>query len=248
MSSLGYLLLPVSLFPVWLLIFCKKDFQPILIKSGLIGAVCGLLSEIWFKKDYWNPISILNSHCTIIEDSFTGFFLFGISITFYNYIFRINPKNDGIFINYKVLVYFFTLGLIALVFTNFILNINSIFAFCFVFVSISLFIFINDIKMLSLAIKNGFLLLVLFTSIYIAIYDYLIPNFWENTLVAKESLIKSNYYKNAFPISELIWYFTWGMFSLPFYEYLRVDTAKKNKPISTKLSFKSDFVKLKNDS
>jgi hypothetical protein len=63
--------------------------------STFIGLL-GPFSEIWYLKDYWNPLTI--SHTTIgIEDYLFGFFIGGIACSVYEGVFakRLSSRHKG---------------------------------------------------------------------------------------------------------------------------------------------------------
>jgi len=74
-------------FPVWLLLFLlRPDLRHKMIVFGLIGGIAGPISEFFYLRDYWHPITITGWPIGI-EDVLFGFFAGGIGSVLYEELF-----------------------------------------------------------------------------------------------------------------------------------------------------------------
>lgn len=59
--------------PVWLFVFlARKDLRKEVLSTSFVIGVVGLFSELWYRRDYWNP-EIFTSHSIGLEDFLFGF-------------------------------------------------------------------------------------------------------------------------------------------------------------------------------
>jgi hypothetical protein len=198
---------------VWLIIFFKRiDLRSRLFKAGFIGMFCGSLSELWLKFDYWNPQSVLNSENTLIEDFVCGFFIVGVSCTLYHWLFnrRVVKVSKT---RYLTALLFFLSGAANQ------FAINSMLSFSIVFLLLSALIILKQQKYFAQSIKNGIVLALMAFVTYYILFSIIFPDFW-HTVLKKDSHQSGLFFFNTFPVVEILWYFSWGVFSNIFYDYI----------------------------
>lgn len=240
---LGYFFIPMLLFPFWAIIYIsRKDLRKKLFKSGIIGMICGLLSEIWFKNDYWNPVSILTNYNTFIEDGLCGFLCVSVSCTLYDFLaFRKDIKSGRT--KYGEAVMLFLVGLLLIILLSNCLKINSMISFCLIFFTTSLYIFYRRKELFVQSLISGLLFALVMLFIYSISYIIFIPDFWEKSLI--ESQLTQSRIFNSFPSIEIIWYFFWGLFVGPFFDY--IGAHEKEKLETGKIFLSSFQMKTKHD-
>lgn len=76
----AYLLLGLFFLILWILCYClRKDLRPLMMKVSIAGAIVGPLSEIWYFRDYWSPLTIVGQGVISPEDVLFGFAVFGVA-------------------------------------------------------------------------------------------------------------------------------------------------------------------------
>lgn len=204
---------------VWLIIYFKRtDLRGRLLKAGVIGMICGSLSELWLKFDYWQPQSVLNSENTIIEDFVCGFFITGVSCTLHHWLF--NRKVVKISkTKYVTAIQFFLSGVVITALLTNQFAINSMLSFSIVFLLLSALIIVKHQKYFVQSIKNGIVLAFMSFVIYYILFCIIFPGFWY-TVLKKGNDQSGLLFFNTFPMVEILWYFSWGVFSNIFYDYI----------------------------
>ncbi len=223
----AYLFSVSGLIPIWILFFLiRSDIRMKMLKLSILGAPLGPLSQIYYLKDYWEPIFTLNNIGFIhIEDLMFAFLLVGITGVIYNFITgkkTIANKKTNIRKSIKNISIFVSIIALSLIFLTNVLNINSIYSSSFAFVLTATLIWNlrKDLIRPSLIVGGIFAIFTFITyNILLIIFPDMIRDWW---------LLKniSGILINGVPLEEMIWFSGWGLVGSVLYEW---GTDKKYK-------------------
>jgi hypothetical protein len=217
MDNYTFLLISVGLLPLWVFIFTvRKDLRKKILLSGFIGGFVGIISEFWYFTDYWRPPQIING-IPQLEDYLFGFLVTGISVSIYDLVFsRITDKEEKPHKKLTLLLFF--IGLVSLLVFNNFLNINSILVSSLTFNTLALVMIYFRRDLLKRAVGTGLLLVIVITPIYVLLFDWVAPEYW-----AKYWLLAGNSFGITIlgnvPLTELLWYFSWGFLGGIIYDF-----------------------------
>ncbi len=92
------------------------------------------------------------------------------------------------------------------------LEINSIFTSYLIFLGFTLFIVFQRKDLIFCALASGTLLTMLSFVIYFPLYNLALPDFWKNSWLLQGTRFGVYVFGNI-PLTELIWFFTFGSFA-----------------------------------
>lgn len=210
MDQYVYLLLGFFLSIVWCIIFYyKRDLRRNMLKSSTIGGFSGFIAEYWYLKDYWRPPTVLGKAMVSIEDFIVGFFIIGISMSIYSFVFN---KQEIEYVKSRKRYFYsmFIIGALAMmILPSF--GYNSMIVSPIMFLLCTLIILMIRKDLIKKALYSGVLLLMVALPIYAILFLIISPNYWNNYW-----LLSNTEYNIAvfgkIPIIEIIWYFSWGSF------------------------------------
>lgn len=219
MDQYFYILLDGILIITWLIIlFLRRDLKKKLFTCSLLGGIMGILSELWYLKDYWRPLSFSGGY-TIIEDFLFGFTIVGISATIYDVIFKYkNIKKERNKLIESILL--FSLSFLFLLLLNNIYKINSIIVSSILFIICSLIIIAVRKDLLKQSFISGLLLVLFILPIYFILLNYFSPQYLEKHWLLYHSSLGITIL-GQIPLTEIIWYFSWGCLGGILYEFTR---------------------------
>jgi len=210
MDKYAYLLISIFLSFIWVAIFIKRrDLQRQLIQTSIIGGFAGLIAEHWYFRDYWRPPSLLGTSVISIEDFLFGFFITGIAATIYDSLFM---KENNVKEEKKRKRFFgilFILGVISLLIFNTWLGVNSIFVSSFIFLIISVVIIHVRKDLLAKSVISGLLTMLIIIPIYAIIFNIISPDYISKYFLLTSTRLGTTILGNI-PLTELLWYFSWG--------------------------------------
>jgi len=205
---------------IWFILFSlRKDVRREMLIMSLIFGFCGPLADSLYYKDWWLPLTIMNT--TVSFEAFiVGFCLGGIIAVIYEETFkdRLKIKRENRKERKKEFsLFIITLILIGLIFfgTYYIFDFNSLYATIFAMLIPTLFIWIKRRDLIKVSLISGLLTL----SAAIAVYSILIfiaPN-WI-TFFYKFKNVPAIVLFNV-PIDDFIWYFLGGCLVAPLYPF-----------------------------
>jgi len=196
-----------------------------MIISGLVAAPLGVI-HIWWRIDYWSPPELFFFSIISLEDMIFGFVSTGISFTIYDAIFtkeKIKLKN-----NKKKTYLSYCLIIIASFFLlNNGLGLNSMFMFSIPTLAFSAIMIIQRKDLLVPSILSGFLSVIIVIPLYIILFNYIAPNYWNTYWHLADTKLGLTIFGNV-PVLELLWYFSWGCFAGISYDFAKGTKNSKN--------------------
>ncbi len=210
MDQYVYLLLGFFLSIVWGTIFYfKRDLRRNMLKSSTIGGFSGFIAEYWYLKDYWRPPTVLGKAIVSIEDFIVGFFIIGISMSIYSFVFNQSEVDYGK--SRKAYFYLmFAIGALAMIILP-PLGYNSMIVSPIIFLLFTAIIVAVRKDLAKKAIYSGVLLLMVALPIYAILFLLISPDYWNSYWL----LSNTEYNMAVFgkiPFIEVFWYFSWGSF------------------------------------
>lgn len=187
-----------------------------MLLTSFAGGFAGVLSEIWYFRDYWRPPTLVNGYSQL-EDFLFGFVIVSISSSIYDFVFSrtlIKEKKPRL----GIATGLFLLGLVGLIGLSDLLKYNSLLVSSFIFIFISVVVVFIRRDMAGKALVTGLFLMLAALLIYSVLFCFLSPSYWDNYLLLKDS----NYSVSLFgsiPLTELLWYFSWGCVGGVFYDF-----------------------------
>jgi hypothetical protein len=218
MEKYAYLILGMMLLVPWVIIFIKNPFKPGMLKVSFVGGIAGLLAEYWYFRDYWRPPTLLGEGVYSPEDFIVGFALFGIP----GYAHLVLTRREIDFekqdkLRNKNFIILFLLGLASLMVFNIWIGLNSGIVSVLTFILLSLAIWVQRPDLIHVSLKTAFFMLFLISFFYFLLFNLFFPDFWLKYGLLEGTLLETKW-KNI-PVSELFWYFSWGMLAGTFRPY-----------------------------
>lgn len=219
MEKYTYLFLSLFLLAIWSIVFwlLKNNSRKILMKISVMGGLAGLISELWYFKDYWHPPSLLGNAKISLEDFLFSFAFVGIAATIYKVIFK--KDNEKHKKGYKTMfLTFFAVGILSMLLLSSILKINSIYVSSFAFITFSLTMVAIRKDLVWQSIMSGLLSLLVIIPIYILLFNFMFPNYWDKYWLLVNTTFGIKIIGNI-PLTELLWYFSLGCFTGIAYDF-----------------------------
>lgn len=214
----AYLFLDLIGLPIWLFLFINREDlrHKMIFLSFLLGFAGFFATYFYYSRDYWNPLSIMNSPL-LVEDFLFGFLFGGIGSVFYEEIFGKKILSRHIRKHNWALFFVFIVGCSSVIFNIlfFNLGINSIYAALIGFLIAGLGIFIFRKDLIMDALISGFLcgtILLIGYVIALSVFPLLFDAFWQLNNLSGITIGK-------IPIEEILWAFGFGMVVGPMYEF-----------------------------
>lgn len=215
-----YMLLPLP-FAIWTLFvwLFRKDLRSRILKVGAIGAVAGILNEILYFQDYWQPVSLFGTGVFSLEDMLSGAFIMAFSVTVYDVVFRIHDEHEQR-TSYRRFFILFGVGLLLTLILTYAVGMYSIIA-----TSIGLFVLTAYMLIRRPLLWKRSLFtaasLVLFGFIdYFFLFYVLSPGYLMAHFLLTDTLYNPTFF-GFMPFFEVLWFATWGMFAGILIPYLK---------------------------
>jgi hypothetical protein len=210
---------------LWIFFFVtRKNIRKEMLILSLIFGIPGPLAAYVHLIDWWKPITIIGTSIGI-EDFLFGFCMGGIAGVIYEYIFnkRVEIKKHKI----KNSNFIFILGLMFLIYfgSALILKLNTFLSAILSFSVPTLIIWIKRKDLIKNSLISGSLLLIMAALGY-NLLNLITPGFfdafWKFENIGRIIIFN-------IPLEEHVWYFTFGCFFGPLYEYWKQGKIIKNK-------------------
>lgn len=226
----AYLVATLLFFIPWtFLIIKRKDLRKEIITMGILFAFMSLATAYFWTLDWWKPITITGTRIGI-EDFILGIGNGGVAAVMYEWVFkktlyksRSKPHNVGT----VVLILFSFLIIVTLIYY---FRLTSFFACITALIIASAILMFLRRDLLVSSFTNGLLTVALVLPVYYILILFS-PGIVDRTYF-KDTL--SGIRLTGIPIEEIIFYFCFGFFAAPLYEYwqslrLRNLSNKNNK-------------------
>jgi len=212
----------------WLWVFLtRKDLRNMMLGFGIILSIVGMfMGYFWWTTDWWHPATITGTKVGI-EDFISGVGIVGMTMAIYPLLFKKKIVGAS-FSSYKKLLSRTLLLAAFVIMTYFFIYFLKLPTFYSVYLSLfmgSIIIFIHRKDLLIPGFATGILMVIFMVPIYWIII--LTTPHWVEATYNFNHL--SGVLITGIPIEELIFFFFWGMFLGPFYEYwtgARFETRK----------------------
>jgi hypothetical protein len=218
MEKYAYLLLGIMLMIPWAVIFVRNPFKSGMLRVSFAGGIAGLLAEYWYFRDYWQPPTLLGEGVYSPEDFIVGFALFGIP-GYVHLVFTRRKidldKQDKV--KNKDFILLFFIGLASLMVFNVGLGLNSGIVSIITFTLLSVAIWVQRPDLIHVSLKTATFMLILIGCIYHFLFNILFPEFWVKYGLLEGTLLEKKWHN--IPVSELCWYFSWGLLASTFRAY-----------------------------
>jgi hypothetical protein len=185
---------------------------------GLFGGIAGPLAEVWYFVDYWRPPSIFGIAVLSLEDVLVGFAIAALGSTLYAFLFSKYLK-----LTYqpqkKITIGLFITGTTLLIVGTSVLHINSVLASCAIFLLCSVVMCTLRPDLIPASASTAVALTLLIIPLYWFLFNYVSPGYFE-----RYWLLGGKPYGIVIahiPLTELLWYFTWGSFAAILYPFYK---------------------------
>jgi len=201
--------------------------------AGLYSCMLALITGPFILIDYWNPPTMFGiSGFYMIEDFTLSFFLTGISIAIYNFIFGISYET--LYQNRKkVLVLIFFLGIIAYLLCILLFAFNSVIVSTFILLVSTIIMGVLRRDLLLPAFISGIVVALIVLLLYSILFNILFPNYWVDYWLLADTEYGMTFFGNV-PVTEIVWYFAWGAVVSISYDFASGTAKKRQKNISLK--------------
>ena len=223
-----FLLLGLALLAYWVGVWVvRPDLRGPLVRISLVGAAAGLVSELWYFRDYWRPPTILDATGRLgwpsPEDALFGFTVAGVAFAANKVVFR-RRLAEGAPRRYPQTAALALAGLGALLVGTNLLGVNSILVSSGAFVAAALVMAAIRPDLLRQALEAGLLLPAVVLPVYVVLFDVLAPRYWDRYWLLHGTALGVTVL-GEIPVTEILWYTTWGLFAGIAYEFTTGRTA-----------------------
>ena len=219
MDKYLFLLIAVFLFVPWFVVwFFREDLRQRMLKAGVGASIFGPLLESWFLRDYWRPPFIFEEPFIPIEDVIFGFVIAGLAVSLYDAVFGV--KNIGAEKSRKkIFGVLFILCFVSLIVFNNWLGFNTVFVNTFTFLLLTVVMLWMRRDLVMPAIFSGVLTALVSIPIYMFLFNWLSPSYWDSYWFLADTEYGMTVIGNI-PLTELLWYFSWGCFAGAGYNFV----------------------------
>lgn len=154
--------------------YTRKDLRYDIRVAALVGAIAGILSEVWYFKDYWSPTTVTGVFWAPIEDILVGA---GLMISLrVSYLLLRNNKLEHKYRQQKNTSYImFVVGLVLLVSLNYVFHMNSLLVSNIIAFAIAIVILFLRKDLIKSAIFNTLSVSIVAFLTYIVMFKYMAP-------------------------------------------------------------------------
>ncbi len=229
-ESYAYLSLSLSLLAlVAILLYFRKDLARRTLKLGLVGGLVGIFSELFYFRDYWQPLSLAGHAKVSIEDFFFGFAVTALAVIIYPVVARTSFSQHPTFPQHRVrYVAIFIASMISMYIFSVLLGINSIFVSYIIFTGVFCLIIYKRPDLIDAAFKSALIFSLISIVFYMVLFNIMFPNvvdkFWLLTGTVWGEKVLGN-----IPITEILWYFSYSLLASVSYPYVSGKTFENNE-------------------
>ena len=195
----------------------RRDLRTKILKFGCIGGVAGIISEAFYFRDYWHPLSMFGVSILSLEDFIFGFAITALSFAAYPTIFQKTFKNQSAR-QERLYLSFFILSMIAMFIFNLGIGLNSIFVSSCIFIILSSIIIHRRKDLLKPALVSTGLVISYVFVVYIILFSWLDSTFWDKYWLLAGTMWDIRL--AGAPVTELLWYVSWIVFASISYAFV----------------------------
>ncbi|MGH2722428.1 MAG: lycopene cyclase domain-containing protein, partial [Actinomycetota bacterium] len=199
---------------------------------SLVGAAAGLVSEVWYFRDYWRPPTTLDPTGRLgwpsPEDALFGFTVAGVAFAANKVVFR-RRLVEGAPRRYPQTAALALAGLGTLVVGTNLLGVNSILVSSGAFVAAGLVMAAVRRDLLRPALEACVLLPAVVLPVYLVLFDLLAPRYWDRYWLLHGTALGVTVL-GEIPVTEILWYAAWGLLAGIAYEFTTGRTAVPGVP------------------
>ena len=209
MDTYLYLLLTLSFLALWMGIWMlRKDLRAKMQGTILVGAVAGVLAELWYFRDYWRPPTILGIAKLSPEDAFIGIGLVGVGMTIYDVLLQTTDV-PGERPRCQLFLALFIAGLASLQVHSTVGGMNSANVIIVTFALCALVMIILRPDLLKVSIVSGLAMCVIGFLLYLILFTWRAPHYWQTYWLLAGTRWDVMIFN--IPLTEIAWYISWGM-------------------------------------
>jgi hypothetical protein len=226
-----YFFLPIPFLILSAVIFLKrKDLRRRIIKIGLLGGIAGWIANIWYFIDYWQPPSLFGTAVFSIEDFLAGFGLAAVGATIYPFLTRTTPPRSVSKGRRKPFIFFITLWVVCFILFVNVLKLNSAPVSLLLVTLSAVYIIVRYPILLKQGIVVGAILTVMGGLTYFFLFGILSTGYLDRYFLLTNHPLNPTLF-GFYPLLEVFWYFSWGLFATVFIDYvsLRAESKKVAK-------------------
>lgn len=210
METYIYLLLSLAfLAPTALILLKRRDLARVAVIMGLVAGLAALVMEYYFFRDYWRPPTTVGLARVSPEDFIAGFSFAVLSVGLFPLVFR---KRFGVRKHVERRILFpalFFVTILMMFVAILFLKANSLIAVLAVFVAWLVVIVGLRRDLLIPALWSGALFCWVGLIIYILLFEWLFPTFWDNYWLLNGTIFGIKVFRHI-PLTELVFYFLCG--------------------------------------
>jgi hypothetical protein len=212
---MAYIVGDLIFLAIWIVVFLyRKDLRRKILSMSLIAAPLGPLSEILYRRDYWQPVLLFGWHIGI-EDLLFAFCIGGISGAIYEEVWGRHYSKRHLPNHHIVMWRLMIFGLCWVIIGNLVLRFNSIYVSVWGFLLIALIILYVRHDLIASAFFSGILtggVMLFFYLIFFRLFPGVLQEWWILKNISGVLVL-------GVPIEELMWGFGWGLVAGPAYEF-----------------------------
>ena len=214
-----YLIGDLILLALWLvLFFYRKDTRKEMLVISLIFGIIGPFVELVHVLDWWKPLTITGTLIGI-EDFLFGFGIGGVASVVYEHLFnkRVKVKRAKELREEKrnINLLFLILLSLAIFFGGFFIGLNSFVGTTLAWIIPTLITYSKRPDLIKNSLLSGISLLILSILGY-HILNFITPGFFDEFWLFQNI---GRIIILGIPLEEHVWFFTFGAFIGPLYEY-----------------------------
>ncbi len=205
--------------PLAVVYLIRNDLRKMIIKSSIAGGLAGLISEYWYFQDYWRPPSLLGQSRISVEDFLFGFGVTGLAVVGYKFLAKRQLESGKYPKHHALFGGMFLVGIISMLVFNGALHINSILVSSLAFLAFSALILILRKDLLISCVMSGLLVAGFAFLAYLFLFGLLSPHYWDRYWLLAGTKFGIKLFGSV-PLTELLWYFSWGSLAGISYEFV----------------------------
>jgi hypothetical protein len=229
-----YAFLPIPFLILTAVIFFKrKDLRRRIIKVGLVGGIAGWVSNIWYFIDYWRPPSLFGTAVFSIEDFIAGFVLAALGVTIYPFLTKTAPPKLKGKARLKPLLLVIAIWVLCFVLFVNVLKFNSAPVSLLIVTLSALFMIVRYPALLKQGIIVGLIMAGIGGVAYFLMFEILSAGYLDRYFLLTDHPLNPTLF-GFYPLLEVFWYFSWGLFAAVFIDYLALRAESKNDTKASK--------------